>query len=117
MNKRGKIWGSTECLFNKNNAEIHRIEVKKGGFCSLHKHEHKHNLFYVEHGRLQVIIYRTDAGKQIEDRTILEQGDMTFVQPGELHLFEALEDTIAFEIYYAELNPNDIIRENCGGIK
>ena len=39
-NIQGKVWGSTGPLFFKNNVEIHRIEVVKGGFCSKHKHEH-----------------------------------------------------------------------------
>ena len=30
-NKQGKIWGNTKPLFNKNNVEIHRIEVDSGG--------------------------------------------------------------------------------------
>ena len=39
-NIQGKIWGKTQALFNKNNVQIHRIETKKGGYCSKHKHEH-----------------------------------------------------------------------------
>ena len=40
---------------------------------------------------------------------------MSVVKPGEYHKFEALEDTIAYEIYWIELNPDDIVRETCGG--
>ena len=115
--KQGKIWGATQELFNKNNVSIHRIEIKEGGFCSLHKHEHKTNIFFVEKGKLKVVIYRKDANSDIIDDTILEDGDMTLVEPGLLHRFEALEDTIAYEIYYVELNTNDIVRHNVGGKK
>lgn len=114
--KRSKIWGSTSCLFNKNNVEIHRIEAKKDSFCSVHKHEHKTNIFFVEQGLLKITIYRTDAGKEIKDETLLGPGDMTYVENGLDHKFEAMEDTIAFEIYYLELDQNDIVRKNVGGV-
>jgi hypothetical protein len=41
---------------------------------------------------------------------------MSVVKPKEYHLFEALEDTIAYEIYWTELSQNDIIRETSGGL-
>jgi len=49
--------------------------------------------------------------------TILEAGDFTQVRPGEFHSFEALEDSIAFELYWAEFNHSDIVRESVGGDK
>jgi len=116
INKAGKIWGTTQEFFNKNNVSIHRIEVKDGGFCSLHLHKHKNNIFLVEQGSLKVEIYRKDAGSDIIDETILGPGDIMNVEPGLLHKFEALEDTIAFEIYYVELT-DDIERRNVGGVK
>ena len=51
------------------------------------------------------------------DETVLEKGDFTQVKPGEYHQFEALEDTIAFELYWAEFDHNDIIRESVGTMK
>lgn len=112
-----KVWGKTQELFNKNNVSINRLEIKKDTFCSLHSHTHKHNIFYVEKGKLKVIIYRRDAGSDIIDETILEAGDMTLVENGLLHRFEAIEDTICYELYYVELNQNDIVRHNIGGKK
>lgn len=112
---RGKIWGSTCCLMIKNNVEIHRIEVNKGGFCSEHKHEHKWNAFFVESGVLEIIIYRQDAGQIIEDKTVLCAGESTYIEPGVYHKFRAVESTIAFETYWTELSPTDIIRKNVGG--
>ena len=99
----------------RNNVEIHRIKVNKGGFCSEHKHEHKWNAFFVETGCLEVTIYRQDAGRTIEDKTILHGGDSTFVEPGVYHKFHALEPTIAFEAYWVELSQFDIVRKNVGG--
>ena len=37
------------------------------------------------------------------------------VRPGEYHYFVAVEDVIAFEIYYPEALSEDIVRENAGG--
>jgi len=113
---RGKIWGSTCCLMIKNNVEIHRIKVNKGGFCSEHKHEHKWNAFFVETGCLEITIYRHDAGKMIEDKTILRAGSSTYVEPGLNHKFCAIESTVAFEAYWTELSQTDIIRRNVGGV-
>jgi len=115
--KESKIWGETRCLFSDNNVEVHRIKANKFGYCSIHKHSNKYNIFFVETGKLKVTIFRDDAGQKIEDITILGPEEMTVVGPGLLHQFEALEDTVALEIYYVKLNENDIIRESLGGIK
>ena len=114
---RGKVWGNTSTIFAKNNVEITRIEIKKGGFCSKHSHDHKFNMFFVESGKLCITIYREDAKATIEDKTTLETGGMTYVEPKLFHRFEALEDTVAYEIYWVEINKQDIIRETVGGIK
>jgi quercetin dioxygenase-like cupin family protein len=111
---QGKIWGKTSCLFSKNNVEIHRIEANKGGYCSKHSHSSKWNQFYVESGRLKILIYKDG---EIIDSTVLTDGMMTSVAPNEIHQFEALEDTIAYETYWAELQEIDINRIDVGGVK
>lgn len=115
MNIQGKIWGSTQNLFFKNNVEIHRIQTNKGGSCSKHKHEYKYNMFFVESGKLKIKVWKNDYN--LIDETVLTNQQSTVVKPGEYHTFESLEDTIAYEIYWVELLENDILRENCGEIK
>ncbi|MFW6122199.1 MAG: cupin domain-containing protein [Petrotogales bacterium] len=115
MDKQGKIWGMTSTLFNKNNVEIHRIEVNAGGYCSEHRHLHKYNAFYIESGKMKIYIWKSDYN--LCDETIVEAGDMTIVSPNQYHKFEALENTIAYEIYWVELNLKDIDRKNIGGMK
>ena len=110
---QGKIWGNTRPLFFKNNVEIHRIETSKGGYCSKHCHEYKHNLFYVERGKLLITAWKNDY--DLVDKTVISTGEATSVPPKEYHTFEALEDTVAYEIYWVELSEKDIKRENCGG--
>lgn len=113
MNKHGKIWGVTSELFNKNNVEVHRIEAKKNGYSSVHKHEHKHNMFFVENGCLKIDIWKNDY--DLVDSIELSDGESTTVKPGEFHKFTAIEDTTAYEIYWVEISGNDIVRKNCGG--
>jgi len=109
----GKVWGSTELLLANEILEFHRINARKGGVCSKHLHKHKINLFYVQEGKLLVRVWKNSY--DLVDETILTAGEFTQVEPGEYHQFEALEDTIAFEIYWAAtLDHNDIVRETVG---
>jgi len=114
MSIQGKVWGKTQKIFANNNFELHRIEVNKGGFCSKHKHVHKINAFYIEKGKLKIRIHETEY--DLVDETIASTGDLSIVKPGKYHEFEALEDTICYEIYWVELNHNDISRKNVGGV-
>ena len=49
--------------------------------------------------------------------TILNPGDFMSVSPGEYHQFEALEDCVGFELYYAHFDHDDIQRETVGELK
>ncbi len=109
-----KVWGKTWSLFSKNNVEIHRIEVRPGGFCSKHRHTSKHNMFIVEAGRLLVDIWR--EGMDEPDSGELRAGDQLVVPPGVYHRFKALTDVEAYEVYWVELDAGDIDRENHGGM-
>lgn len=113
MNIQGKVWGQTQTLFLKNNVEIHRIEANKGGYCSKHKHEHKYNAFFVERGQLKITIWKNDY--DLVDETIISEKEMSIVSPNEYHKFEAIEDTVAYEIYWTTIDTQDIVRESCGG--
>jgi len=111
----GKVWGKTSLVHANGVLEFHRIETVKGGVCSKHAHEFKWNGFFVESGKLLIRVWKNDY--DLVDETILNPGDFTRVKPGEYHQFEALEDCVAFELYWAEFNHADIIRENVGGVK
>ena len=45
------------------------------------------------------------------DVTRLRAGCYTEIKPGEFHRFTALTDVVAFELYWAEFDPDDIERE------
>tara|TARA_B100001778_G_scaffold334879_1_gene348563 strand:- start:6505 stop:6726 length:222 start_codon:yes stop_codon:yes gene_type:complete len=69
-------------------------------------------MFYVEKGKLKIEVWQKDC--DLVDETIITEGQSTSVPPGLQHRFSALEDTIAFEIYFVELDNNDIIRIDRG---
>ena len=115
MNKAGKIWGQTELIHSNGVLEFHRIDYKKGGVCSKHKHAHKWNGFYVMSGQMKIKVWQKDY--DLVDETILNPGDFTAVKPGLFHSFEGLEDGVAFELYWANFSPHDIVRESVGHMK
>lgn len=120
--KSGKVWGITELIHANSSFEFHRIETKSGGICSKHKHKHKWNGFFVEKGELIVRIWKETTSEKAGisthiDETRLCAGDFLYVKPTEYHQFEAIVDTIAFELYWAEFNHDDIERENHGTLK
>ena len=108
----GKVWGETELIEANNALEFHRIEMRTGGVCSKHKHEFKWNGFYVESGSMLVRVWQNDY--DLVDETILTAGCYTKVKPGLYHQFECLKAGVAFELYWAEFNHNDIVRETVG---
>lgn len=112
MNKQGKIWGYTQELFTKNNVSIHRIKINKDSCCSKHYHQHKHNIFYVESGKILVQEWKREY--DLLDETVLEAGQMCSVPPMNYHKFVGLEDSVVYEIYYVDLDNTDIIREDVG---
>lgn len=115
MEKAGKIWGVTQKVFSNINFEFHRIEIIKGGVCSKHYHRYKFNGFYVEKGSLIVRTWKEDS--KLVDSITLTNGDWHIVEPEQFHQFEALEDTIAFELYWTMPLSEDIIRENSGFLR
>ena len=111
-NNAGKVWGQTELVHANGVLEFHRIEYKKGGVCSKHIHEYKWNGFFVESGEMLVRVWQKDY--DLVDETILKAGDFTKVKTGVLHQFEGLKDGVAFELYWAQFDHNDIKRETVG---
>jgi mannose-6-phosphate isomerase-like protein (cupin superfamily) len=114
-NKAGKIWGQTELIHANGVLEFHKIDYKAGGVCSKHKHQFKWNGFYVVSGRMKIRVWQKDY--DLVDETVLGPGDFTRVKPGLMHSFEGMEDGVAFELYWAEFNHDDIQRESVGHFK
>lgn len=110
--KFGKVWGEVEEIFCKNNVQVMHITGKKGHKSSLHCHKHKKSIFYVMKGTIRIDVKKKDY--DLIDTTILKAGESTEIGFGEYHSFEVLNDAKAIEIYWVELDNNDIVRDNCG---
>ena len=110
----GKIWGQTELVHANGVLEFHRIEFKAKGTCSKHKHEFKWNGFFVESGQMKVLVWQEGKQEGMVDETVLNAGDFMQVKPGLYHQFIGMKDGVAFELYWAEFDHNDIQRESVG---
>ena len=109
---QGKVWGSTQSIFRSDDTEVNFINARAGWQCSEHFHNRKYNRFYVISGRLRITIF----GEQSNDVTELGPGMCTDVPSGVYHKFEAVEDSLAIEIYWVGgLDPDDIVRRTIGG--
>jgi len=64
-------------------------------------------MFFVESGK--IVVHRWENNNLIS--TVLNQYDTIIISPNIYHQFEALENSIVYEIYYTKLNDNDIIRD------
>lgn len=113
--KSGKIWGTTESIFSNQFLQVHRIVVKKGGFCSTHSHEFRWNMFLVVRGEIIITVHKREYS--LTEETVLKAGDCMTVRPNDPHSFRAVSDAIAFEIYHPEpVRDSDIKRDNVGGM-
>lgn len=112
MDKQGKVWGETTEFFNLGLVSGHHLEIKQGGHCSLHRHSHKSNLFYILSGRLKI----TQEKDGLKDSTDLGPGQVCIIKPGTWHKFDALMATNCIEIYFTLPLANDIERKDQGGI-
>ena len=108
---KGKVWGKTTTVCENAFFSVHYLSIKKGGFCSEHKHRQKVNFFYVVRGRLEVTVF----DKNFSDKTILTDGQLFSVYPEKYHKFHALEDTECLEIYKPCDLSEDISRRKTGG--
>ncbi len=112
--KVGKVWGTTELMLKTPFLEVHRLTIDPNAYCSMHKHNFKHNAFLVVEGSLTIETKKLDY--DLVDYTQLGLRDFTTVKPGEFHRFRAgIEGCSAFEIYYCEPLSEDIVRQDVGG--
>ena len=112
--RQGKNWGYTTEFFRNAMVSAHHLEIKKGGYCSEHRHQHKYNVFYVISGKLELTIWR-DA--QETDMTVIGPGQATAISPGFYHKFKAITECNAIEMYQILLIEPDIDRRTEGGFK
>ena len=106
-----KIWGIRRRILLTDNSEIDLLYLKKGSFCSLHRHKQKINKFVVICGQVKI---ESEFGHQV-----LKKNDSFTVKPPQLHRFVILEHSVMVELAYTSKNikidPKDIMRILQGG--
>lgn len=104
-----KVWGTTTALLQTPIIEVHKLVILPRSRCSLHKHVHKWNAFYVTSGVLHV--EEPDSHRE----HILEPGEFATFAPGRFHrFFTRTRGAECLEIYYPEPLSEDIIRLTVG---
>jgi len=95
--------------------QVHLLEIKRGGFCSEHRHARKSNVFTVLSGHLEVRVW--PGLYQNYDSTIIGPGESSAVPVGLWHQFLAIDDTVCLEVYEAAEIGEDIERRSVGGVR
>lgn len=113
-----KAWGTTECLLATPLVELHRIHVLPGGYCSVHKHHGRANVFYVVAGELEVEVWADDPTPEFSAFLTqpLVAGEIYTVGPGSVHKFRSRRGAEVLELYYPVLRGEDIERFSEGGL-
>ena len=113
MTIQTKVWGTTQQIFKNATSETHYLNICPGGYCSEHKHEHKHNRFFVISGNLVVTVFHDDLGMEC----LVKPGEFLDVPCGLYHKFHAPIRVTCLETYWVdEINQDDIERRTQGGI-
>jgi len=114
MQPEEKVWGQTTELFRNGTTSTHYLEIKKGGYCSEHRHAQKSNIFYLIAGRLKLTLWGLDKpGCTI---VILDDVRQFEIPLGTWHKFSAITDVKCIEIYDYKYDGVDIERRSEGGI-
>ncbi len=102
-----KPWGQ-ELWFARTDHYAGKIlTIKKGRRLSLQYHERKHEVQYVDSGRIKVTLGSSDRPDEYRE-VIAGPGTVIVLPPGAVHRMEALEDARLFEVSTPELE--DIVR-------
>lgn len=102
-----KPWGE-EIWFARTDHYVGKIlTVKKGHRLSLQYHERKHEVQYVDSGRVKYTLGSSDRPGDYRE-VIVGPGTVVVLPPGAVHRMEALEDARFFEVSTPELE--DIVR-------
>ena len=114
-----KDWGNSQQVSSLNGVDTHRIKVIPDGYCSVHRHVIKNNLFYLMSGWLKVSLGSVSDSVFMLDTAIdLLPGEQCLVPAGVWHYFKAgTMAADALEIYWAETSDDDIERLCPGGVR
>lgn len=111
-----KDWGRTRCQYQTLHYSRHELELLTGGYCSVHYHGGRSNLFHVIRGKVRVVVA---YGWQITYRDLGPHDTMS-VRAHAVHQFQVLEGGICIEDYLPDgphgvADVGDIHRLSVGG--
>lgn len=111
-----KCWGTTEELQRTDVMSLHRCEVVAGGYCSMHYHTYRDNVFIVETAKIAVVELCSDH----RFYKVLPPRSSYIVKAHVPHRFIVLESGLLWEVYWPNnpacpLDVNDIVRYDTGG--
>lgn len=93
MEVHPKVWGEEHWIVNNEKYCGKKMLLRKGFQCSLHYHKLKHETFYVQSGRVLMIMGHDD-NQGIRE---LLPGDTVTIAPYVKHSFRGIEDSEIFE--------------------
>jgi len=102
-----KPWGEERWFAHTDRYAGKLLIIKKGHRLSLQYHERKHEVQYVDSGRIKYTLGSSDRPGDHRE-TIVEAGSVLVLPPGVIHRMEALEDSRVFEMSTPELD--DVVR-------
>lgn len=117
-----KAWGSVSHVFVSPYAMVSCLNVRAGGYSSIHYHELRANRFYVDSGAVAVEVFDgfTLESLRVYDTHILRAGDVFDVPSMRVHRFIAVESGQLVEVYWPDrpggiVMHSDIQRLEVGG--
>jgi mannose-6-phosphate isomerase-like protein (cupin superfamily) len=102
-----KPWGRELWLARTDRYAGKVLELNKGHRLSLQYHERKHEVQYLDSGRVRYSLGSADKPDDLRE-VVAEAGAVIILPPGAIHRMEALEDSRIFEISTPELE--DVVR-------
>lgn len=89
-----KGWGYEDWIANNNLYCGKLLFFNKGKKCSIHYHKDKHETFFLQSGKMQILLSDSleDYEKGKTTTILLEKGDSLEIWSGRVHQMLALED-------------------------
>ena len=111
MEREAKVWGERWLIRQDSTHAISYLQLKKGYYCSWHRHAQKYNLFIGLSGKIAIMIEELGEKQEI----IITRGTCCTVKPGQWHQFRTYENAEMLEEMYVSYSENDIERKQEGG--
>ena len=99
-----KAWGQQQPILRRDTVHVDQITIRAGGYCSVHTHERKHNIFQVLQGELLVLTF-SDSGFLFRTDH-LESAGHCVVRAGWKHQFWSRVGCVCQEVYLGTQDGN-----------